>query len=333
MKAAKKRPAKKLAITTTAKLNVSKKPSAKKRGSPTRPTVKKTASTNALPSDQREPSFVPPATYPWLHFSTVRTAGGTVSDPDAVSAVERQFEQWRRGLQRETRSAAQAAVGSRARHEAETIGFCADAMLDSIRLIHLMRFASYDDRGTPRPKVVDKECTRLEEATIGWKYHADGPFIGLFPVQAQPITFRDISEDTFTAFAHLLACWHLEQIKQVRPPRTFQLREPDVERLFELLARCDFPPKTGKVLVTQSVKSGPDYSPWLESPDFIPVMQTNKIKATNKRGYSEKSITRTKQRWAAESQVGSNHQRFRFKLATLRELGIVFPPKWNAADA
>ena len=252
MVAAKKRPAKKRAVTT-AKLNVTKTPAAKKTARPRKSADKGAASTIArMPSGQSPQIAVPPAHYPWLHFTTARTAGGTVSDPDAVAAVERQFEQWRRGLQRETRSAAQAAVGSRARHEAETIGFCADAMLDSMRLIHLMRFASHDDRGTPRAKVVDKESTRLEEATIGWKYHADGPFIGLFPVQPQPITFGDFSEDTFTAFAHLLACWHLEQIKQVRQPRTFQLREPELERLFELLAEYDFPTRVVNKLSRES---------------------------------------------------------------------------------
>lgn len=71
------------------------------------------------------------------------------------------------------------------------------------------------------------------------------------------------------------------------------------------------------------------YSPWIITPELIPIMQTNNIKAANRRGYSDRSITRIKNRWKAESQAGSNNRRFRFKLATLNEQGINYPKEWD----
>ena len=88
--------------------------------------------------------------------------------------------------------------------------------------------------------------------------------------------------------------------------------------------------KPGKQHVT---KRRTNFSPWIGAAELIPIMQTNNIKATNRRGYSDRSITRTKKRWGSESQAGSNNQRFRFKLSRLRTLGINYPHEWNMPDS
>ena len=73
--------------------------------------------------------------------------------------------------------------------------------------------------------------------------------------------------------------------------------------------------------------NGVEYSPWIGSPEMIRLMKTNGI-----RGLGERNITRRKQDWQAESQVGTNNRLFRFKLSTLTELGISYPAEWNKPE-
>lgn len=68
------------------------------------------------------------------------------------------------------------------------------------------------------------------------------------------------------------------------------------------------------------------YSPWIDSRKMKEVMKDNAIECR-----SDSTIGRTKKKWKAESQEGSNHQRFRFRLSTLVELGIKFPDEWNTS--
>lgn len=71
------------------------------------------------------------------------------------------------------------------------------------------------------------------------------------------------------------------------------------------------------------------WSPWIVSPELIGIMKSNGISAANKRGYSDRTITRVKKTWGAEPQAGSHNRRFRFKLSQLREIGVNYPTEWN----
>lgn len=87
--------------------------------------------------------------------------------------------------------------------------------------------------------------------------------------------------------------------------------------------------QTGTTWISTDSERTTGYSPWIGSPELIPIMKSNNIKAANKRGDSDRTISRVKKRWGAEPQKGTNYRSFRFKLATLNELGISYPPKWN----
>ena len=67
-----------------------------------------------------------------------------------------------------------------------------------------------------------------------------------------------------------------------------------------------------------------EFSPWIDSPKMIELMKLNGI-----RGTSDTAIKRSKKLWQAEPQVGRHNQLFHFRLATLRELRIKYPPEWD----
>lgn len=92
--------------------------------------------------------------------------------------------------------------------------------------------------------------------------------------------------------------------------------------------RRDGNPATGRDATLQTLRTPQSvadiYSPWIGSPEFIPVMKMNGI-----RGVGDTNIRRKKKEWGAESQEGSNHQIFRFHLQKLNNLGISYPAEWN----
>lgn len=68
----------------------------------------------------------------------------------------------------------------------------------------------------------------------------------------------------------------------------------------------------------------PEFSPVLTSVTLIGLLKLNGILSN-----SRQSLTRFKKQWQAKSEPGSNDRRFRFHLATLRELGVKYPAEWK----
>lgn len=65
------------------------------------------------------------------------------------------------------------------------------------------------------------------------------------------------------------------------------------------------------------------YSPILDANDMVKLLKGNNL------SNSDRQITRKKQEWRAESIAGTNNQKFRFQLNTLKKINITFPPEWE----
>ncbi len=87
----------------------------------------------------------------------------------------------------------------------------------------------------------------------------------------------------------------------------------------------------GELLATPAVNGGADsdhheYTRWLEAPGMVSLLKANEV------GTSDQSIARYKRCWLAEIQPGSNNRRFRFKVETLKSLGLTIPSALLAAE-
>lgn len=76
----------------------------------------------------------------------------------------------------------------------------------------------------------------------------------------------------------------------------------------------------------QSTIESPErkHTPWIDAAQLIEVMKHNGSRST-----TDKQIQRKNRAWGAEEQTASNGRVFRFKFATLRNLGINHPPDWT----
>ena len=95
----------------------------------------------------------------------------------------------------------------------------------------------------------------------------------------------------------------------------------DLQELFARIGDGERPKPPGTQPTNGAVR---EYSPWIGAPEMIVLMKSNGI-----RGTVERTITRKKQDWQAESQAGTNNRLIRFKLSTRSELGIKYPPAWD----
>ena len=102
-----------------------------------------------------------------------------------------------------------------------------------------------------------------------------------------------------------------------------------IQGRFDDIVRDDLFAEEGRTLLAMK-KLGTDseipiveFSPWIDSPEMIALMKFNGHNSTG-----DKTIQRYKQKWKAESQPDTNHQKFRFHLPTLKDLGINPLPDW-----
>lgn len=94
----------------------------------------------------------------------------------------------------------------------------------------------------------------------------------------------------------------------------------DLSRYFRKLSLGDAVPDPAQSPATGTLSR---LSPWIDTPQMIELMKMN-----GRRGTEDRTITRTKSSWQAESQAGSGNRVFRFNLDFLDSLGIVYPPGW-----
>lgn len=68
-------------------------------------------------------------------------------------------------------------------------------------------------------------------------------------------------------------------------------------------------------------------SPTLDRSKMVTLLKINDIGADEKP--SDRTITRKKKEWQAEFVEGTHKQRFRFRLSTLRQMGVTYPQEWD----
>lgn len=112
------------------------------------------------------------------------------------------------------------------------------------------------------------------------------------------------------------------QWASIRNDLAFHVPDPSLllERIEEELESIQ------AIAPSAGVVTGAVYSPWIDATQLLELMVDN----GHHKKVSEKTIGRTKSTWGAEPQAGTNNQKFRFRLETLRSLGIRYPVKWDA---
>jgi len=118
---------------------------------------------------------------------------------------------------------------------------------------------------------------------------------------------------------HCVAVRRLDSIDQCQLPEIAKA----YEAISVIVAKNNRSPLTAPALPTSD--STPEYSPWLDTE----LLKSKLFNRNNIESISDRSVTRWKSLWKAESQPGSNGRKFRFVLSVLREQGIEYPPEWD----
>lgn len=153
------------------------------------------------------------------------------------------------------------------------------------------------------------------------------PFTNAGMVAATDFLMRNPKKDTPIPeidFAVAFAKWDELRDK-------LRSREFDSARLTQLLRReyaavaDEIGEKRDKPTDKTTELFAPRYSEWIDAAGMTELMSLNNV-----RGSSDKNLIRKKEQWKAEDQVGSGGRRFRFDLNFLDQIGINYPPEWNA---
>jgi hypothetical protein len=136
-----------------------------------------------------------------------------------------------------------------------------------------------------------------------------------------------------TDFANLISWLRVERERQRVAVRRLdsidQSQLPEMARVFEQMSSLVAQTNKASVATPKGDIAAEvmrnDYSPWIK----VEVMTAVLFPLNNVTGRSDQTKRRTKERWQAENQPGSGNQTFRFRLSTLRTLGINYPPEWD----